>query len=95
MVTIGISEARQTLPAQLDRVEAGEEIAITRHGRVIAVIVRPDVLAAKRASAAWGRADRIGELLARAREEPIAAARISAERVDELVADVRAARYSR
>ena len=92
VATIGVSEARQTLPAQLDRVEAGEEVAITRHGRVVAVLVRPDALAARRASAAWGRADRIGELLASARDEPVQAAHISPARVDELVADVRASR---
>ncbi|WP_434056376.1 type II toxin-antitoxin system Phd/YefM family antitoxin [Georgenia sunbinii] len=60
MVTISASVARQTLPAQLDRVEAGEEVAITRHGRVVAVLVRPDALRARRAPEAWRQADRIG-----------------------------------
>lgn len=39
-----ISEARAALPEVLNRVAEGEEITITRHGRPIAVVVRPDVI---------------------------------------------------
>ena len=35
MTEIGVSEARNQLSALLDRVERGEEIVITRHGRPI------------------------------------------------------------
>ena len=83
------SAARQTLPAQLDKVEAGEEVSITRHGRIVAVLVRPDVLTARRASAALAAADRIGDLLDRARNEPLPLAAIGPERVEELVEGVR------
>lgn len=48
MSTINVSKARQTLPEQLDCVEAGAEVSITRHGRVVAVFVRPDVLEFRR-----------------------------------------------
>lgn len=92
MATITASVARQSLPAQLDRVEAGEEVAITRHGRVVAVLVRPDVLWSRRASAAWSRADRIGELINRARQEPLRPPGLDQGRADELVASIDAAR---
>ena len=92
MPTVSASVARQSLPAQLDRVEAGEEVAITRHGRVVAVLVRPDVLASRRASAAWSQADRIGELIDRARHRPLCQPTLGHERADELVAGIDAAR---
>ena len=95
MESVSASDARQTLPAQLDRVEAGEEVAITRHGRVVAVLVRPDVLAARRAPQAWRHADRIGRLLERASEEPLHVPAISAERAEELAEGVRAGRSAR
>ncbi len=39
MQTIGAFEAKNTLGALLDRVEQGEEIIITRHGKPIARLV--------------------------------------------------------
>jgi prevent-host-death family protein len=42
MLEIGAFEAKNTLGALLDRVEAGEEVRITRHGRPVARLV-PDV----------------------------------------------------
>lgn len=95
MATIRASHARQTLPAQLDRVEAGEEISITRHGKVVAVLVRPDALIARRAPEALDLAARIGERLARARAEAPADPVISADRADELVHELRSARAAR
>lgn len=95
MSTISASAARQTLPAQLDRVEAGEEVSITRHGRVVAVLVRPDVLVARRATAAWRAADQIEALLTRARDEPLEASGVTAERADDLIASIRDGRAAR
>ena len=43
-----MSEARARLPEILDRVEAGEEITITRHGRPAAVLLRPDTVRVRR-----------------------------------------------
>ena len=42
MPTVSVGTVRQTLPAQLDCVERGEQVAITRCGRVVAVLVSPD-----------------------------------------------------
>ncbi len=42
MREIGAFEAKTKLGQLLDRVEAGEEIVITRHGKVVAKLVPPD-----------------------------------------------------
>ena len=52
MVMMNVSEARAALPDLLSRVEGGEEVTITRHGKPVAVLVRPDALRARRARAA-------------------------------------------
>ena len=59
---IGASEARMRLSALLDRVEAGEEIVITRRGRPVARLVSAnaghDRVAAKRTADALVAATR-------------------------------------
>ena len=95
MTVVTASQARQTLPAQLDRVENGEQVEITRHGRVVAVLVSPAALGPRRAPEAWGQAQRIEELLAQARAVPLPAPAITASRADELVKAVRAGRQAR
>lgn len=42
MATVDVIEAKAHLSALLDRVAAGEEITITRHGQVVARLVRAD-----------------------------------------------------
>ncbi len=39
MITVGAFEAKTRLSALLDRVAAGEEVVITKHGRAIARLV--------------------------------------------------------
>ena len=39
MITVGAFEAKTTLSALLERVAAGEEVLITKHGRALARIV--------------------------------------------------------
>lgn len=41
MLQIGAFEAKNTLGNLLDRVERGEEVLITRHGKPVAQLVRP------------------------------------------------------
>ncbi len=41
MLTIGAFEAKNSLGGLLDRVEQGEEVLITRHGKPVAQLVRP------------------------------------------------------
>jgi antitoxin (DNA-binding transcriptional repressor) of toxin-antitoxin stability system len=96
MVTLTVSEARAGLPDLLTRVEDGEEITITRHGRVVAVLVRPDVLRARRAERVMADAEQIHQLLATARTTSLAGSGgVSADRAEELVAEVRAGRRAR
>lgn len=88
------SQARAALPELLDRVAAGDEVTITRHGRPVAVLVRPDALRARRAQAAMERAAAVRDALVagRAAKLPSAGGGVSAARAEELIADVRAGR---
>lgn len=95
MSTITASDARQTLPAQLDRVEAGEQVAITRHGKVVAVLVSPDALIARRAHEVSSWAERLNERLASARTRTLRPPVISPQRAEELVRAVQADRSNR
>ena len=52
MAVMTLSEARAALPEVLTRAAAGEEITITRHGRPVAVVVRPDIIWSRPAAAA-------------------------------------------
>jgi prevent-host-death family protein len=96
MGTLTITEARAALPELLTRVADGEEITITRHGRAVAVIVRPDALRARRAERALANAEKIHQLLSTARNAPLAGAGgMTADRAEELIADVRTGRRAR
>ena len=55
MTSMSASQARAALPEILDRVTAGEEVTITRHGRAVAIVVRPDALRVRRADRALVR----------------------------------------
>ncbi|KYH45488.1 type II toxin-antitoxin system Phd/YefM family antitoxin [Branchiibius sp. NY16-3462-2] len=90
---ISASVARQTLPAQLDRVEAGEQVEITRHGRVVAVLVSPDQVRTRRTSKVWQRADEIGRQLEEARNQPLRdEGGLSAAFAEDLIRQIRADR---
>ena len=96
MSTMSVSEARAALPEILDRVIAGEEVTITRHGREVAVIVRPDAIRVRRADQALAEAERLRNLLDRGRSAHLSDAPVlSVERAEELVAEVAASRSGR
>ena len=90
-----MSEARARLPEILDRVEAGEEITITRHGRPAAVLLRPDAVRVRRGESTIDRAREIGRLLEEARHQPLGPPTIDPTRGEELIADIRAQRDGR
>lgn len=91
-----ISEARANLPALLTRVTEGEEVTITRHGRPVAVVVRPDVLRSRRAEGALQQAGEVHELLAAARGRPLSrSSGVSLQYAEELIGDIRAGRDQR
>lgn len=95
MTTLTVSQARASLPELLTRVEEGEEVTITRHGRAVAVLVRPDVLR-RRVNVVIEDAGRIHELLASAASSDLPAQPgLTAERAEELVREIRAGREGR
>ena len=96
MATLTVSEARATLPEVLDRVAGGEEVTITRHGRPVAVVVRPDILWSRRADTALEDAGRIHELLSAAAAAALPEGTgLTAQRADELIGEIRAGRDAR
>ncbi len=55
MASVGTFAAKANLSALLDRVEAGEEIVITRHGKPVACLVSADAAQRARIDAAVKR----------------------------------------
>lgn len=96
MTSLSVSEARAALPELLNRVDAGEEVTITRHGRAVAVLVRPDALRSRRAEAVLDEAARIHALIAEAAAAPLPESEgLTAQRAEELIAEIRANRDTR
>lgn len=96
MSTMTVSEARAALPEILDRVSAGDEVTLTRHGQAVAVIVRPDSLRSRRADAAQALATSVRDVLSAGRRTALAERpSMTAGRAEALVAEVRAARAQR
>jgi antitoxin (DNA-binding transcriptional repressor) of toxin-antitoxin stability system len=96
MSTLTISEARATLPDVVDRVSRGEEITITRHGQPVAVVVRPDVLRARRVAELYAEGEWLREIWEEAGRLSLAdTTPLTAERAEELIAEIRAGRDAR
>jgi antitoxin (DNA-binding transcriptional repressor) of toxin-antitoxin stability system len=96
MAIMAVSEARAALPEVLNRVADGEEITITRHGRPVAVVVRPDILWSRsRAQDVVAEAERLNEMLREAEKAPLSGAGISAEYAEEIIAEIREGRDRR
>jgi prevent-host-death family protein len=96
MGTLTISEARAILPEVVDRVGRGEEITITRHGQPVAVVVRPDALRARRVADLYAETEQLRQIFEEARHLRLSDTEpLSAERAEELIADIRAGRDAR
>jgi prevent-host-death family protein len=96
MSMITMSEARARLPELLTRVDGGEEITITRHGRAIAVLVSPDAWHHRPGAAVLVEAGQVRDVLAAARAAALPAESGPTEaRAEELVHEVRAGREGR
>ena len=94
--TVAVSEARALLPKIIDRVEAGDEVILTRHGRPVAVIRRPDADRRQRLDAVRAQARSLDDLIDAAGRRPLTEqGTISADIAAELVNDVRAGRSQR
>ncbi|MBO0803272.1 MAG: type II toxin-antitoxin system Phd/YefM family antitoxin [Nocardiopsaceae bacterium] len=105
MTVMTVSEARAALPEVLNRVAEGEEVTITRHGRAVAVVVRPDVMWSRsRAGVVLEESASLGELLDTSRSAPLPrgfhgpgdgpynGSGISERYAEELIASIRADR---
>jgi prevent-host-death family protein len=90
-----VTEARATLPELLDRVEAGDEVVITRHGKPIAVLVAPERVRIRHAPTSLDAARHLADLLAAAAQQSQGQPTITAHLAEQLVGEVRAARRSR
>jgi prevent-host-death family protein len=87
---ISVSEARAKLPELLDRVGTGEEVTLTRHGVAVAVLIRPDSLRVRRAEGALRKAAELHTMMVESRGKPLSSQGVmSAQRADELVAEIR------
>ncbi len=90
---MNVSEARAALPQILDRVDSGEEVTITRHGKPVAVLVRPDRLRVRRADEALADAATVRDVLDRSRRTPLRVRpALNEERAEALIAEVQAGR---
>ena len=93
MDELTVSEARARLPEILDRIERGEEIAITRHGRPVAVMVGPDKLRVRRGETTIDKAREIGRMIEEARHQPLGPGTpVDPEYAEEWIAEIRADR---
>jgi antitoxin (DNA-binding transcriptional repressor) of toxin-antitoxin stability system len=93
MATMTVSEARAALPQVLDRVAEGEQITITRHGRPVAVVVRPDIMWSRRTHAVMAEAERIHQMLEEAAAAPLSeGVGLAPGEAERLVAEIRADR---
>lgn len=88
---------RAALPEVLNRVADGEEITITRHGRPVAVVVRPDVMWSRsRAEGTLDEAARLNDMLnAAADSELTRVGGVTEQYAEELIAAIRAGRDGR
>jgi prevent-host-death family protein len=94
--TLTVSEARTVLSQIIDRVQAGEEVTLTRHGEPVAVIVRPDTLRSRRLENLQRDMERIREALEAGRGRSLPARGTLTEgQAEELLAYVRASRSHR
>jgi prevent-host-death family protein len=96
MAIRSVSEARATLPELLDRVEDGEEVTITRHGKAVAVLVAPDRHRLLRTAELRRQADELRRGIEAAGKRPLSSFEgISPGRAEELVAQIRRDRDAR
>ncbi|MEI2810703.1 MAG: type II toxin-antitoxin system prevent-host-death family antitoxin [Nocardioides sp.] len=93
-MTMSFSQARAELAAVLDRVSAGEEITITRHGEPVAVLVRPDRLR-PRVDWVFEEASRFRAEFEAAEPAPGSVGGLDEDRAAALLSDLRTGRAAR
>jgi prevent-host-death family protein len=61
MISVGLFEAKTNLSALIEKVEAGEEIQITRHGKPVAKLVASSTAPVKNPADLIARINRIAD----------------------------------
>ncbi|TAL45303.1 MAG: type II toxin-antitoxin system Phd/YefM family antitoxin [Salinibacterium sp.] len=89
MLELSLSEARARLPELLDRVAAGEEVHITRHGKHAAVLVDNDRWMKTRTHDVLVQARKLRRDLEEARGKPLLVVPAEHWDVDAHVAEIR------
>lgn len=93
MRSVTATEIRAGHGALLTRVEHGDQVTITRHGRAVAVLVRPDALRSWRTGGVFDAAAHVHDLIAHASGTDRGDIDgLSVDRADELVREIRAGR---
>ena len=92
MSSISVTHARAALPELLARVALGEEVTLTRHGQPVAVVLHPDTVRVRRASAAIEASHELGRRLDTARVAAVPSGDMSTERAEDLAAAARDSR---
>ena len=96
MATVTVSQAREVIPDRIDLVLKGEEVTLTRHGRPVVILVRPDRLTTRPTEGAGDVSDVIEYALERGRNTPLSdLPGLSVERAEALFVEVRAGRSRR
>ncbi len=92
MDTWTVTEARAALPAILDRVQEGAEVALTRHGEVVAVVIRPDRARMRRTFKLQEEATALRAEMEAARHLALPSVRLDPAVTDQRIAELRADR---
>jgi prevent-host-death family protein len=93
---VPVSEARASLPELVERVQAGDEVTITRHGVPVAVLVHPASLRTRRVTTAFALAAELGKMLEEAKTRPLKLNdETTAGWVEQMVSSIRSARDAR
>lgn len=92
MDTWTVTEARAALSAILDRVKEGADVALTRHGEVVAVVSRPDRARLRRTFKLQAEATALRAEMEAARHLPLPSTVGDPAWADRMVAELRADR---
>jgi prevent-host-death family protein len=77
MATYSVAEAKNQLPRLIDKARAGEEVVITRHGRVVAEVRPRGQLTAEERAALYDRMEK-----ALAGQKPVSISAVDLIRMD-------------
>ncbi len=96
VMSIPVTQARAELPRILEMIEDGDEVTLTRHGRPVAVIVRPDTLRTRRTADTDAVIDKLSDMLNTDSRQPLhGSAMLSPKDGEQLLQEVASSRSGR